>query len=280
MINVRGQLQALNEPWVMGIINLTPDSFFAHSRVTGVEQALATARQMAAEGADILDLGAASTRPGAALLDANTEWQRLGEALVAIRKALPQMPLSVDTYHSITARRAADLGADMINDISGGTLDEDMIPTLGALRLPYILMHLHRQPDRMQKQPMQGDPLPAVSYFFSKQLARCYEHQVSDIILDIGLGFGKTLAQNYQLLAALPDLQKQFPHPFLIGASRKSMITKLLNIPTQQALNGSTAVHTLALAAGASIIRVHDVAEAVEAKKIVSYYLKNRLCPS
>lgn len=280
MFTIKGQLYAIDKPLIMGILNLTPDSFYDGGKYDHADAALLQSKKMEAEGADIIDLGAASTRPGAALINPEEEWQRLEAPLRQIRQAFPHLLLSIDTYHSSTAKRAVKAGADIINDVSGGTFDEQMITTVAQLKVPYILMHLTDVPEKMQKNTLQGDAFQEVSRFFSVQLQRCAEVGLQDVILDVGLGFGKSLAQNYQLLAALPDFCRVFEQPILIGASRKSMINKLLNIKAADALNGTTAVHTLALMQGAKIVRVHDVKEAVQARTIVNYYQNVAACRS
>lgn len=264
----------------MGILNVTPDSFYDGGRYNERDTVLKRAGELIRDGADILDVGAASTRPGSALMPAEQEIERLKETLPALRKEFPEVLLSVDTYNSATARYAGAEGADMINDISGGTFDGEMIPTVGELKLPYILMHIQGTPETMQDKPQYEDVFQEVSYFFSQQLALCAKHKVHDVILDIGLGFGKTLEHNYDLLTALPDFQKIFDRPFLVGGSRKSMINKLLNIKPEDALNGTTVINTLALQNGAAILRVHDAREASEAQKIVTFSQNIRACRS
>lgn len=264
----------------MGILNITPDSFYDGGRYTGKDAVLKRAGELIRDGADILDVGAASTKPGSELMPAEREIERLKEALPALRNQFPDVLLSVDTYNSATARYAASEGADIINDISGGTFDEQMIPTVGELKLPYILMHIQGTPETMQDKPQYEDVFQEVSYFFSRQLALCAQHKVHDVILDIGLGFGKTLEHNYDLLTALPDFKKIFDRPFLVGGSRKSMINKLLKIKPEDALNGTTVINTLALQNGATILRVHDAWEASEAQKIVTFSQNIRACRS
>lgn len=251
----------------MGVINLTPDSFYAGSRISQPASLLKRAEQMLHEGADIIDLGAASTRPGAKLLDAKEEQKRLLPALKAVAKDFPQSLLSVDTYRSETARAAAQEGAAIINDVSAGRIDPRMFSTVARLGLPYVLMHMQGTPDGMQQNPQYADVAGEVTAFFANSIQELQSAGVHDIIIDPGFGFGKTLQHNYHLLNQL-DFFALFERPLMVGISRKSMITRLLNITPEEALNGTTAAHMLALTKGASILRVHDVKAAVEAVKI------------
>lgn len=273
-------MYTLDKPLIMGILNLTPDSFYDGGKYNTTASAVLQSKKMQTEGADIIDLGAASTRPGAVLIEPDEEWQRLESPLRQIRQALPDTLLSVDTYHSSTAKSAVKAGADIINDVSGGVFDPEMIPTVAKLGVPYVLMHLTDVPKKMQAHLIKGDAFQEVSYFFSTQLQLCAEVGLHDVILDVGLGFGKSLAQNYELVAALPDFCRIFDQPILIGASRKSMINKLLNINAAEALNGTTALNTIALMGGAQILRVHDVKEAAQVRTLVSYYQNIKACRS
>lgn len=269
-LNLRGKLVTIDEPWVMGILNVTPDSFYDGGQHNSVQSALKRAQTILDEGGKIIDIGATSTRPGADLLTPQEELSRLREPLKAIRKEFPVAILSVDTYQSEVARAAADLGADIINDISGGTLDADMPKTMGEIHLPYILMHIQGTPLSMQENPKYENVFKEVCQFFSVQMKKLLDEGVADIILDPGFGFGKDVGHNYQLLNHLPDF-KFFNRPILVGVSRKSMINKVLETRSADALNGTTVVNTMALQRGADLLRVHDVKQAVEAVKIVTF---------
>lgn len=255
----------------MGILNLTPDSFYQGSRIQSTTQAVDTAGQMIEAGADILDLGAMSTRPGAPEIDATDETNRLAPSLEAVRKAFPDAFISVDTYRAKIAHQAVRNGADMINDISGGEFDEEMFDTLAALKVPYVLMHTGGKPSSMQINPTYEEVVSDIAAFFNKNLTRLKSLGVSQVILDPGFGFGKTIEHNYRLLAGLQHF-RQFQHPVMVGLSRKSMINKVLNINPEDALNGTSVLHTIALLNGADILRVHDVQAAVECKRLVHTY--------
>ncbi len=272
LLNLGGRLYKIERPQVMGILNLTPDSFFDGGRYQGEEPALNRCREMLEEGADMIDIGAASSRPGASPIEAGEEIERL-QPLKKIRKEFPEAVLSVDTYHSEVARAAVDMGADIINDISGGSFDQNMPATIAELRVPYVLMHMQGTPATMQDEPQYENVFKEVMHFFSSQLTRFLDAGVNDIILDPGFGFGKTLEHNYQLLQQL-ELFKAWGYPLLVGLSRKSMVNKVLETKAEQALNGSTVLHTLALQKGADIVRVHDVREAREVVKILTFTQK------
>lgn len=262
-LNCRGRLVVLDRPLVMGILNLTPDSFYAHSRVDGVAAALAQAKQMAAEGADLLDVGAMSSRPGAEVISAEEEWRRLEQVLPALIDALPQMLFSVDTVHGATVRRAAAAGVHLINDISAGKLDADMYPAVAETGLPYILMHMQGRPETMKQQTGYDNLLTDIWDFLAAETGRLRELGVRDLIIDPGFGFGKTIAQNFELLREFGAF-RTLGLPLLAGISRKSMIWKTLDTDPAGALNGTTALHMVALQQGANILRVHDVKAAVE----------------
>jgi dihydropteroate synthase len=261
--------ELLGQPQVMGILNVTPDSFYAASRRTGDEEIAARTRQIVAEGATIIDVGAYSTRPDAAEVSAAEELARLQHALPIVRREAPDAWISVDTFRADVARSCVEeLGADIINDVSGGTLDDDMFRTVAALHVPYILMHMRGTPRTMQSLTDYTDLVGEVKTFLTERVAQLRELGVEDIILDPGYGFAKTLDQNYQLYAALPELCS-LGLPVLVGISRKSMIYRLIGGTADEALNGTTVLNTLALQAGARILRVHDVRAAVEAVRIV-----------
>lgn len=260
----------LDSPQVMGILNLTEDSFFAGSRVHEKTALLERAGQMIQEGAAILDLGACSTRPGAEPVSEETELKRLIPAIESTRKAHPSIILSADTFRSQVARRALEAGADIINDISAGSMDPELIPTIAGLKAPYILMHMKGTPADMQKDPSYNDVLQEVEDFFISKIAELQNSGIGQVILDPGFGFGKTLEHNYALLRHL-DRFTRLGKPVLAGISRKSMIQKVTGTDAKGALNGSTAAHMIALQNGASILRVHDVKEAAEAVKIFNF---------
>ncbi len=272
-LNFRGKIKHLSVPLVMGIMNLTPDSFYDGGRYRNQMDAIRLAEQMLRDGADILDMGAASTRPGASLVDPLEEQQRLLPALKAVRKQFPEAVISIDTYNSETAAMALDIGAHMINDISAGRFDKNMFSTVAAYRVPYIIMHMLGTPENMQLNPGYKHLIKDIAAFFSERVMLLREMGVNDIIIDPGFGFGKTLEDNYRLLSGLGYFAI-FGTPVMVGISRKSMINKVLDTAPSDALNGTTVLHTIALEKGAHILRVHDVKEAVEVVKIISQ-LKN-----
>lgn len=259
-LRLKGRLFSLESPKVMGIVNLTPDSFFGGSRAASVSAAVERARHMAAEGADMLDLGAVSTRPGAEDVSVEEELDRLLPALAAIRETLPEMPLSVDTFRAEVARQALEAGADIINDVTGGE-DPAMYTTVATACAPYILMHMRGNPRTMSGLTEYQDLFLDIQGYLLERVAAARAAGVGDIALDPGLGFAKTTEQNFTLLRELERFQA-LGLPVLAGLSRKGMIWKTLGIRPEDALNGTTALHMAALAGGASILRVHDVAEA------------------
>lgn len=257
-------------PAVMGIVNVTPDSFYDGGKFTNESELLAHVEKMVNEGASILDIGAVSTRPGSQMVSTKAELERLLPAATAIRSHFPEMPLSVDTFRSWVAVRIIDeIGPVMINDISGGSLDSKMFETVARLKMPYILSHIQGTPLNMQENPQYNDVVRDVSNYFSEKVKKLSKLGVEDVILDpgFGFGFGKTLDHNYDLLNRL-DAFKVFQLPVMVGLSRKTMIWKALEITPETALNGTTVANTMALLGGADILRVHDVKEAVEAVKI------------
>ena len=266
-INCRGRLVSLSRPKVMAIVNLTPDSFYSGSRCPSADEALARAEEALAQGADILDLGAYSTRPGAAEVSADEEWKRLQPVLTEIRQRHPQAIISIDTFRSSVAEQAVGAGADIINDVSGGTLDEQMLATVARLQVPYVLMHMRGTPATMQQHTNYGNLFADVVAELSQQLRRLTDLGVHDVIIDPGFGFAKTLEQNYELFARLAEFSI-FNRPVLVGISRKSMIYKLFGITPEQSLSATAALNMLALHGGASILRVHDVPEAVQVVKM------------
>lgn len=266
-LNIRGRLYSLTQPRVMGILNLTPDSFFEGSRVTGTDAALRRVEEMIAQGVDMVDVGAISSRPGSALADEQEERRRLEEPLKAICRKFPQLIVSVDTYRSSIARLAADCGAHIINDISGGIYDDLMFKTVGELQLPYIMMHLRGTPMNMQDNPTYEDVVRDLIRYFSEKLDMARQNGIHDVIIDPGFGFAKTMEHNYTLLARLKEFEI-LDRPVLVGISRKSMLYRLLGTSPEEALNATTAAHMIALGNGASILRVHDVREARECVRI------------
>jgi len=268
-LNCNGRLVCINRPMVMGIVNMTPDSFYDGGNYPTEADLLKRCEAIITEGGDIIDVGAVSTRPGAPEVDATEELKRLDGALAPIRKHFPEALISVDTCRAEIAKRMVEnYSVDIINDISAGTLDDRMFETIAALRVPYVLMHIQGTPATMQENPVYGNLMEEMIGYFSECVHRLHRIGVTDIIIDPGFGFGKTLEHNYEILRHLKDL-KIFELPVMVGISRKSMIYKLLETDAQHALNGTTVANTLALAGGADILRVHDVKEAVECVKIV-----------
>ena len=264
-LNIRGSLVTYSRPVVAGILNVTPDSFYGGSRAFDAADIERRVLTLVSEGADWIDIGACSTRPGAETVDADAECERLQRGMEVLRR-ITDLPVSVDTFRASVARRAVtDFGCDIVNDISGGLLDAEMFGTVAALGCPYILMHTRGTPADMQTLTDYGDSLTAtVLRELQQRVHQATLAGVRDIIIDPGFGFAKTLDQNYELMAHLPDFAI-FERPLLVGISRKSMLTRLLGIDTDSALNATTALNTLALTLGAAVLRVHDVAAARQA---------------
>ncbi len=268
-LNIRGKLRVFDRPLVMGIVNVTPDSFYGRSRNYCDAEIISKVEQMVEAGVDILDVGGYSSRPGADDVCTDRELRRVEMGLGVIKKMAPDVMVSVDTFRSEVASACVrGLGADIINDISGGTLDEMMPATVAELGVPYVLMHMRGNPTTMQQHTEYDDVTADVIGELSERVRVLRLAGVSDIILDPGFGFSKTMEQNYELMRNLGAFCEAFDEPLLVGVSRKSMITKPLGITSDEALNGTTVLNTLALASGASILRVHDVKEAVEAVKL------------
>ena len=268
-INVNGKLMDLSEPQVMGILNVTPDSFYAGSRAETERDITQRIHQIVNEGASIIDIGAYSSRPNAQHISAEEEMSRLRTGLELIRKHHPEVPVSVDTFRADIARMCVEeYGAAIINDISAGNMDEQMFPTIARLGVPYIIMHMKGTPQNMQENPHYDHFLKEIFYYFSEKVQKLRDLGAKDIIIDPGFGFGKTIEHNYELMNHLEEFHL-FELPILVGISRKSMIYKLLGITPEEALNGTTALNTIALTKGAHILRVHDVKEAVETIRIV-----------
>lgn len=272
-INIGGLLTNFSTPKIMGIVNLTPDSFYANSRKQTEKEIFISIEKHLSEGADFIDLGAFSSRPNSDLISVEEEKSRLLSPLKSIVKEFPEAIISVDTYRSEIARIVIDHGAHIINDISGGNFDNKMFETIADLKVPYILMHMQGEPKTMQKNPRYADVFKEIYLEFSKKISTLRQLGASDIILDVGFGFGKTLEHNYALLKKL-NFFHPLECPILVGLSRKGMIQKIIDADASQALNGSTVAHTIALLNGANILRVHDVKEAKEAVQIVDFYQK------
>lgn len=270
-LNLKGHLAEYDHPAVMGILNVTPDSFYAGSRVTGAVELHRRVERMLAQGADIIDVGGYSSRPGADDVSPEEEMARVRRGVEAIRRVSANIPVSVDTFRADVARRAVlDWGADIVNDISGGAIDSGMFPTVAELKVPYILMHMRGTPATMQTMTAYEDVTADVVAELSGLMHQLELAGVADIIIDPGFGFAKTLDQNYELMRHLPQIAQLLGKPVLVGISRKSMITKLLSVTADEALPGTVALNTFALLNGASILRVHDVEAAVQAVRIVS----------
>ncbi len=266
LINVNGKIMDLSSPKVMGIVNATPDSFYSESRSKGkdVERKVA---DMIHEGADIIDIGGYSSRPGADVVSLQEELDRVIPLIETVSKAF-QIPISIDTFRSEVARLSVEAGAAMINDISGGELDDRMFQVVADLQVPYIMMHMRGNPGTMQKDTNYEDLISDLIRYFERKLHRLNQMGVKDIIIDPGFGFAKTLDQNYEILKKLDNFTV-LERPLLVGVSRKSMIFKYLEVGPEDSLNGTSILNTVALQGGASILRVHDVKEAVEAIRII-----------
>lgn len=267
-LNLRGRLLELREPQIMGILNVTPDSFYSDSRTPDEAHITDRVRQMMDEGADMIDVGGYSSRPGADDVTPEEEMDRLRRGLRIVRKLYPEVPVSVDTFRADVARMCIEEeGADIINDISGGMMDRQMFRTVARLGVPYILMHMQGTPDTMQVAPHYDNLRREVMLYFAERIDRLCQMGAKDIIVDSGFGFGKTLEHNYELMNHLEDFAV-FNLPLLVGISRKSMIYKLTGGTPQTSLNGTTVLNTISLVKGAHILRVHDVKAAAEAKQI------------
>lgn len=266
-INIGGRLLSFDRPMVMGILNVTPDSFFATSRCRGEEEIRQRVCRMRCEGAAMVDIGAYSSRPGAEDVALEEELRRLLPAISIVREEWPDAVVSVDTFRAEVARRAIEAGADMINDISGGKMDKEMFQTIADLHVPYVLTHMQGTPQNMQSAPSYENLMCEVFRSLGERVELLHEMGVADVIVDPGFGFGKTLEQNYEMMARLGEF-RLLESPILVGVSRKSMIYRLLESTPEQSLNGTTVLNTIALMNGADILRVHDVREAVEAVNI------------
>ena len=272
-IDINGFLMDFSTTKIMGIVNLTPDSFFDGGKLNSIKDILDQCKLMLSEGADILDLGAFSSRPGAEMVSEEEELKRLIPALKAIKKEFPKAILSIDTYRSEVAKQSVDIGAHIINDISGGSMDPKMFEFVGKNKVPYILMHMQNQPKNMQVKPNYKNVVAEVYSYFHDKITLLKSFGALDIILDPGFGFGKNLSHNYQLLKNISYF-KTLDCPILAGISRKRMIQEVIHEKSEQALNGTTAANTIATLLGAQILRVHDVKEAKEAAAIVDFMQK------
>ncbi|WP_353720610.1 dihydropteroate synthase [Dyadobacter sp. 676] len=266
-LNIRGRLLDLSTPVVMGIMNITPDSFYAGSRVVATDEIVEKAGKMLAEGAGIIDIGGYSTRPGAREVSEDEEGDRIESAVEPLAKFFPEVVISVDTFRARVAERGICKGAHLINDVAGGTLDDAMFETVARLRVPYILMHMRGTPQTMNSLTTYERLVPDILRDLRAKLVLLQSKGVADVIIDPGFGFAKTTAQNFELMRELAQF-KSLGYPVLAGISRKTAIYKTLNISPEEALNGTTVLNTLALERGASILRVHDVKQAVEAVKL------------
>lgn len=274
-INVNGSLLDLSQPRVMGILNVTPDSFYAGSRTQTEAEIVRRVRQIVSEGAAIIDIGAYSSRPNADNVSAREEMERLRMGLKILFEIQPDAVVSVDTFRADVARMCVEeYGVAIINDIAAGEMDANMFHTVAALNVPYIMMHMQGTPQSMQQHPHYDNLLKEVFLYFARKVQQLRDLGVKDIILDPGFGFGKTMEHNYELLSHLEEF-RIFKLPLLVGVSRKSMIYRLLDITPQEALNGTTVLDTICLLKGADILRVHDVKEAVETVRIVQAMRNN-----
>jgi len=267
-ISCNGNIIDFTSPKIMGILNVTPNSFYDGGKHNRIDTALLQTEKMISEGATFIDVGGASSKPGVEEVSPDEELKRVLPVIEKISKNFPHIYISIDTYRSNVARQAVDAGAQLVNDISAGNADDNMLKTVGKLGVPYIAMHMQGTPKTMQNKPTYDDVLIAIRSFFSEKIAAAHAAGINDIIVDPGFGFGKTPQHNFALLNHLNTLQIDGV-PLLVGVSRKSMIYKTLNIDIQQALNGTTVLHTVALRQGAHLLRVHDVKEAKQAVDLI-----------
>jgi len=267
----KGKSLTFIKPLVMAIVNITPDSFYDGNKYGNINDVLRDVEEKIKQGADIIDIGAASSRPGAAEISGEEEWKRLENILTEVRKNFPGSFISIDTYRSSVAKNSYDLGADIINDISGGNLDTMMFETIAKLQIPYVLMHMQGKPKTMQKAPVYKNVTEEVTHEFKLKISKLKELGFNKIILDPGFGFGKTVEHNFILLKSIAEL-KSLGFPVLAGVSRKSMINRVIGTNPVTSLNGTTVLNTIALLNGSNILRVHDVIEAKQAIQLVEFY--------
>lgn len=270
-LNVNGKLLLIEKPLVMGILNLTSDSFYPGSRFQNQEAIRNKAAQMLNEGADIIDIGAQSTRPGSTRFSAEDELEKLLPTIQMLIKNFPEIIISIDTYYSNVAKECVNAGAAIINDISGGEMDKHMIPVVGTLNAPYICMHMKGVPETMQHEANYEDVTKEILDFFIKKTEECKQAGIKNLLIDPGFGFGKSISHNFKLLKNL-RVFKMLEKPIVAGISRKSTIYKTLKIPVEDSLNGTTVLNTIALLNGASVLRIHDVKEAREAVTLLQVY--------
>jgi len=270
-INFKGKTIKLDQPIIMGILNVTPDSFFDGGKRSDIDQLVAHVKQLLNEGASIIDVGGYSTRPGAKQVSEKEELDRVLPPIKALVKAFPQIVISIDTFRSQVAKKCIEVGASIVNDVTGGAKDEKLFDTIAQLNVPYVLTHLQGDLETMQQNPTYNNVVDDVTLYFKEKIAFLTTKGVHNIILDPGFGFGKTIQHNYELLNNI-NILKSFGLPILVGISRKSMINKPLNITPQESLNGTTVLNTVALMKGANILRVHDVKEAKEVIELVGQF--------
>jgi len=266
-----GKQLSFEKAQVMAIINITPDSFYDGGKFSSVTDIVKDAEMKINEGATIIDIGAASSRPNAVAVSVKDEIFRLREPLIKLRKEFPKVFISIDTYLADVAEFAIDLGADIINDISGSQMDKSMLDVVAKHQIAYVLMHMQGTPQNMQKNPLYNDVVKDISAFYVSKIEQCKHLNFDKLIIDVGFGFGKTVEHNYQLLKHLNEFAS-FDYPLLVGLSRKSMINKIINTSPVTALNGTTVLNTIALQNGAKILRVHDVKEAKQAVDLFEFY--------
>src|SRR5688572_12397942 len=267
-LNCKGRLLLINEPVIMGIINATPDSFYSESRVGGIDVVLRKAEQMINDGATIIDIGGQSTRPGSQRISADEESKRVVPVVKAIHKNFPETIISIDSFYALVIKNAVAAGASMVNDVSAGTIDEELVATVASLKVPYVLMHMKGHPQTMQQNPTYDNVVLDVFDFLNKKINQLHRAGINDLIIDPGFGFGKTIEHNFELLNGL-DFFRQLSKPVLVGISRKATVYKTLGITPEEALNGTTVLNTISLLKGASILRVHDVKEAKQTIQLV-----------
>jgi len=272
-LNCKGKLLVLDKPLVMGILNVTPDSFYDRHLLTGVDAIITHAGKMISEGADILDIGGQSTKPGSQRITIEEELARVLPIVILLQQKYPDLVLSIDTYYAEVATAAVNAGADIVNDISGGDMDATMLQTVAALQVPYICMHIRGTPETMQQKTNYDDVVKEVLDYFIEKITACTTAGIKDVIIDPGFGFAKTIQHNFTLLKNLQAFQ-MLNKPILAGLSRKGTIYKTLGITVEEALNGTTVLNTLAFLNGAAIVRVHDVKEAKEIITLLDSYTK------
>lgn len=270
-LNCKGELLTITKPIVMGIINTSPNSFYTNSQQNSIDSALFKVEQMVQEGAIIIDIGGQSTKPNSLPITVEEELRRTVNVIEAIKKKFSNLIISIDTYNATVASKAVEAGASIVNDISGGTFDKNMMATVANMNVPYVCMHIKGTPQTMQQNPIYDNVTQEVLSFFIDKINQAKQAGIKDVIIDVGFAFGKTIQHNFQLLKEL-SVFSILEKPILIGVSRKSTIYKTLGVTPEQALNGTTALHTICLLNGANILRVHDVKEAVECIKLFEMY--------